>query len=98
VRRRHIITIRLDDVEKEALESLRKDMGVSMSELWRRLLVTVKVLYADNLPLTKALREDTDELKKIHRILRKSNMTLSDALKPIPKLIAVVSERERFSY
>jgi hypothetical protein len=86
------MTIRVDDIEKEIIESLAKDLGVSVSEVWRRLLVTVTVLYSDNLLLKDALRE-IKELEGVHRVLKQENIniTLSDALKSLPELAHIVS-------
>jgi len=94
MRRKHTMTVRVDDVEREVIESLARDLGVSRSEVWRRLLVTVAVIYSENLPLKDALR-DIKELEGVHRILKrkKINITLSDALKSIPELGHVLNRR-----
>ena len=94
LRRKHVMTVRVDDVEKEVVESLANDLGVSVSEVWRRLLVTVAVLYSDNLLLRDALRE-IKELEGVHRVLKRDNVNiiLSDALKSIPELGHVLDRR-----
>jgi hypothetical protein len=88
------MTIRVDDVEFEVLESMAKDLGVSKSEVWRRLLVTVAVLYSDNLLLRDAL-QNVRELEGVHRVLQEQNVTLSlsAALKSIPELGHVLNRR-----
>ncbi|MFQ6077434.1 MAG: ribbon-helix-helix protein, CopG family [Candidatus Bathyarchaeia archaeon] len=94
MRRRHTMTVRVDDTELEIIESMAKDLGVSRSEVWRRLLVTVAVLYSNNLPLKDSLR-NVKELEGVHQVLKNQNvtMTLSDALKSIPELGHVLSRR-----
>ena len=86
LKRENITTIRLSDEELEAVNSLAKRMGISQSELWRRLLITVKVLYDGKLKLRDALKED-GELKGVHKILKRSDLTLARALKPIPEIL-----------
>jgi len=94
MRRRHIMTVRVDDAEKEIIESMAADLGVSRSEVWRRLLVTVAVLYSDNLPFKDALR-NMKELEGIHKVLEEQNvtLTLSDALKSVPELGHILNRK-----
>jgi antitoxin component of RelBE/YafQ-DinJ toxin-antitoxin module len=97
LRRKHVMTVRVDDVEKEIVESMASDLGVSVSEVWRRLLVTVAVLYSNNLLLSDALRE-IKELEGVHRVLKNGgvSITLSDALKSIPELGHILNRRGGF--
>jgi len=96
MRRKHIMTVRVDDVEREVIESLAKDLGVSRSEVWRRLLVTVAVIYSESLSLKDALR-DIKDLEGVHRVLKNEgvDIALSDALKSIPELGHLLSRRGR---
>ena len=90
-KRKNVTTIRLNDDELEAVESLANRLGISQSELWRRLLITVKVLYDSKLKLRDALKED-EELKNIREILKRSDLTLARALKPIPEILKKLAE------
>jgi len=38
LRRRNIETIRLSDAEREIIENFARELGVSRSEVWRRML------------------------------------------------------------
>jgi len=90
--RRNIETIRLSDVEKEIIENFAKDLGVSRSEVWRRMLTHLWVLYQEDLTLDEALR-DVDELSKVHEVLKGLNIPLYKALKTVPELIEVLRKK-----
>jgi len=92
LRRRNIETIRLDDAEREVIQGFARELGVSRSEVWRRILVHMWILYQEDLSLKEALRE-SDELQPVHNILKGINMPLYKALKSVPELVEVLRRK-----
>jgi len=73
MRRNRIIPVRFTEVEYRIISNLAKQMGISKSEVIRRLIWTVRVLFSPHLPLKKAL-------------MKTRGTSLVDALRPIPEL------------
>jgi len=92
LRRRNIETIRLSDAEREIIENFARELGVSRSEVWRRMLTHLWVLYQEDLTLDEALT-NTDELAKVHEVLKGTNIPLYKALKSVPELIEILRRK-----
>lgn len=92
MRRKHIETIRLSDAEHEIIGNFAKELGISRSEVWRRMLTHLWVLYQEDLTLDEALK-DTDELAGVHKVLKGVNMPLYKALKSVPELIELMKRK-----
>ncbi|NVM57020.1 MAG: hypothetical protein HWN51_02720 [Desulfobacterales bacterium] len=93
-RRRNILTVRLDDSELVTVKKLANDLGVPVAEVWRRLLITVRVLYDSDLMLGDALRV-SESTMGVHKLLKKDgDIPLYDAIKPIPELIRILEAKE----
>lgn len=92
MRRRNIETIRLSDAEREIIENFARELGVSRSEVWRRMLTHLWVLYQEDLTLDEALR-NTDELAEVHEVLKGTNIPLYKALKSVPELIEILRRK-----
>jgi len=92
LRRRNIETIRLSDAEREIIENFARELGVSRSEVWRRMLTHLWVLYQEDLTLDEALR-NTDELAEVHEVLKGTNIPLYKALKSVPELIEILRRK-----
>lgn len=77
----YVVTIRLDAVEMEMLEQLRKELGgIAKSEVFRRLLWNIRILFDPDLPAREALMNYTGS----------DEPSLSDLLRPFPELIAII--------
>lgn len=94
LRRKHVETIRLSDAEYETIGNIAKDLGISRSEVWRKMLTHLWILYQDELSLNEALK-DTKELTKVHEILKSANASLPlyKALKSVPELIEIMRRK-----
>jgi len=92
LRRRNVETIRLSDAEREIIENFARELGVSRSEVWRRMLTHLWVLYQEDLTLDEALT-NTDELAKVHEVLKGTNIPLYKALKSVPELIEILRRK-----
>jgi hypothetical protein len=93
MRRRHVETIRLSDEEREVVENFAKDLGISRSEVWRRMLTHLWILYQEELSLDEALK-DTAELVRVHEVLRTgTNIPLYKALKSVPELVEILRRK-----
>lgn len=86
----HIV---VDDGMNRYIDDLCLGLGLTRSEVWRRMLVTVRTLYSDNLKFADAIRDDSD-MAPIHKALEGSNKTLVDALKPMSGLIQVLLSKK----
>ena len=85
--RNYVHTLRLNRTEHEMIEEVAKELHTSKSEVWRRLLWTVRTIFSSYLPAREALSDV---------VLDEHEPTLADMLKPVPKLIDVVlKEMER---
>lgn len=94
MRRRNILTVRLDDTELASVKKLANDLDVPVAEVWRRLLTTVRVLYDSDLELGDALKVSKATMG-IHRLLKKDgDIPLHEAIKPIPELIRILEAKE----
>jgi len=92
LKRTHVETIRLSDEEREVIETFAKELGVSRSEVWRRMLTHLWMLYQEDLSLDDALK-DIDELAGVHKILKGTNMPLYKALKSVPELVELLRRK-----
>jgi len=79
----HIV---VDDGMNKYIDDLCHALGLTRSEVWRRMAVTVRTLYSDNLKFVDAIRDDAD-MAPIHKALEGSNKSLVEALKPMSGLI-----------
>jgi len=77
------ISVRVSEIEYKMLKDASKELGVSISEVIRRLLWTVVILYSDLLPAVKAL---TVEVRGA------GSKRLADILKPLPTLFRIILE------
>ena len=80
----YIMTIRVDKHDYDDITELAEALGISKSEVWRRLLATVRILYSDYITLREALSQD------VEKVLDKP---LSSALKSLPELAEVVKTK-----
>jgi len=88
------VNFRISDDQYSEIERLAEQMGVSRSEVWRRLLLTVRVLYSPDLTLSDVLRNN-EETEKIHELLaRGHDLPLHEALRSIPELIEIIKAKE----
>ena len=92
MRRRHVETIRLSDEEREIIENFARELDVSKSEVWRRMLAHLWILYQEELSLDDALK-DTDELVRVHEVLKGTNIPLYKALKSVPELVEILRRK-----
>lgn len=74
-RKKHIITVRLDEFELSMVEDMADQLGVDMSEAIRRSLYVYRVLYDRNLKVKDAIIPFPDP-----------DQPLYEVLKPIPEL------------
>ena len=81
----HIVTIRLDDEEYEMVKELSNATGASISEVFRRLLWTTRILFSDYLPLREAFISATLDHEP----------TLAELLKPLPELMRIVIREKK---
>jgi len=77
MRRDRIIPVRFNEAEYDIISELAKEMGISKSEVIRRFIWTVRILFSSYLPLKEAL-------------IKARGTTLADALKPIPELMSII--------
>jgi len=88
------VNFRISDSQYLEIERLAEQMGVSHSEVWRRLLLTVHVLYSPDLTLSDVLRSN-EETEKIHELLAQGyDLPLHEALKSIPELVEIIKAKE----
>lgn len=80
----HTITVRLNDIEFDGVSDVSTKLGISKSEVIRRLYWTVRVLYSDKTTLRKALNTDDINCDK----------PLSTILRNIPELLIDMIEKE----
>lgn len=94
MQRRHNVNFRVSDAELAEIGRIAEHWGVPQSEVWRRLLTTVKVLYDSELTLSDALKPDK-RTKKIMELLEKiGDPPLYEVMKPIPELIRILDAKE----
>jgi len=88
------VNFRVSDDQYSEIERLAEQMGVSRSEVWRRLLLTVRVLYSPDLTLADVLRNN-EKTEKIHELLAQGyDLPLHEALRSIPELIEIIKAKE----
>jgi len=76
----HIIPIRLSDVEYEGICKAAEELGISKSEVFRRLYWTVRVLFSDKLKLKNALIEQTHPEEPLSYALRNIQELMDEIL------------------
>jgi len=81
--RKHIITVRLNDYEYDTISSIAEEMGCSKSEIIRRLIYTVSILYSELLPVEKALTIP---------VIGGEGKSLSSVLKPLSQLREIINK------
>jgi len=88
------VNFRISDEQHSEIERLAEQMGVSRSEVWRRLLLTVRVLYSPDLTLADVLRNN-EKTEKIHELLAQGHdLPLHEALRSIPELVKIIKAKE----
>jgi hypothetical protein len=82
-RKRRTVTIKVDDTEYEIIKDIADALGVPLGEAVRRAIWVFRILYDKDLTLDDALipSENNEYL---------GNRPLSDVLKPIPELSALL--------
>ena len=93
MRRRHNENFRVSDAELAEVERIAKQWGTPRSEVWRRLLMTVKVIYDEELTLRDALQVNKKTFK-LHKFLEKGDIPLYEAIRPVPELIRILDAKE----
>jgi len=94
VRFKHNVNFKVSDEELREIERLAEQMEVSRSEVWRRLLLTVRVLYSPDLTLADVLRNN-EKTEEIHELLAQGHdLPLHEALRSIPELIEIIKAKE----
>ena len=78
-RKRHSITVRLDEIELGIVKDIADALEVPLGEALRRAIWVFTILYDDNLKAKDALKENFDP-----------NAPLADALRPIPELAHIL--------
>jgi len=78
-RKKHHITIRLDDYELSIVDDISTQLNIDRSEAIRRALYVYRILYDENLKVKDALIPFPDP-----------DMPLYKALKPIPILAHII--------
>jgi len=81
----HTLTVRLNDIEFNGISEVSKKMGISKSEVVRRMFWTVRVLFSDKVILKEALL-NIDDID--------SDKPLSAALRNIPELLIDMIEKK----
>jgi len=81
----HTLTVRLNDIEFNGISEVSEKMGISKSEVVRRMFWTVRVLFSDKVLLKEALL-NIDDID--------SDMPLSAALRNIPELLIDMIEKK----
>lgn len=88
------VHFRITEREAREISDLSDKMEVSESEVWRRVLMTIRVIYDSDLSLLDALVLN-NRTAKIHRLLKRSDdIPLYEAIKPIPELIKILEAKE----
>jgi len=88
------VNFRVSEDEWKEIERMAKQWGCPHSEVWRRLLYTVRVIYSPDLMLSDVLQIN-DETIEIHRLLaRGHDMPLHEAMRPIPELASILRAKE----
>ena len=80
----YIVTIRLDEQEYMMVTNLSKNLNTSKSEVFRRLLWTVRILFDPSLTAKDALTSIVD-----------NSESLGDILKPLPELIRIIASKSK---
>lgn len=92
--RRNILTVRLNDSELASVKKLAGDLESPIAEVWRRLLLTVRVLYDSELMLSDALRPSKRTAKIFRLLKRDGDIPLYQAIKRIPELLDLLKAKE----
>lgn len=81
----HTLTVRLNDIEFDGVSEVAEKLGISKSEVVRRLFWTVRVLFSDKLTLKEVLLniDDVD-----------CDKPLSATLRNIPELLNNMIEKK----
>jgi hypothetical protein len=97
MRLRHNENFRVSDDEHREIARMAKEWGVPRSEVWRRLLLTVRVLYDSDLMLSDVLKID-DKTFEIHQLLAEGHdLPLHEAMRPVPQLADILRAKETLS-
>jgi len=83
-RKRHTVTFKVDDYERQIIKDIAEAFGVSMGEAVRRALWVFRVLYDQNLLVKDALKPSVFEEENI------GDKPLFEILKPVPELSAAL--------
>jgi len=90
------VNFRVDENEWREIERMARQWGCPHSEVWRRLLYTVRVIYSPDLMLSDVLQVN-DETIEIHKLLaRGRDMPLHRAMRSIPELARILRAKETF--
>lgn len=93
-KRRVFVGFRITEDEREQVKRWSKDMGVTSTEVWRRLLLTIRVLYDSNMTLSDALRINKKTIKIYQLLSDEGDVPLYMAIKPIPEMIDILRVKE----
>lgn len=94
---RHNENFRISGAERAEIVRMAKQWSVPRSEVWRRLLMTVRVLFDSDLLLSDSLRID-DKTFEIQQLLaRGHDLPLHEAMRPIPQLVDILRAKETLS-
>jgi len=77
-----VMTIRVPKEIYQDIELLSETLGISKSEVWRRMYWTVKILFDPKLKMSDALISN--------RYTKLRNKPLAEVLKPLPELLTIL--------
>lgn len=88
------MNFRVSDAEFAEIRRIAEHWGVPHSEVWRRLLATVKVIYDSDLTLCDALKPDKRTAKIASLLAKIGDPPLYEVMRPIPELIKILDAKE----
>lgn len=97
MRLKHYENFRTSDAERKEIARMAGEWEVPRSEVWRRLLMTVRVLFDSDLMLSDVLKID-DKTFEIQQLLAKGHdLPLHQAMRPVPQLADILRAKETLS-
>lgn len=87
------MNFRVSEAELSEIKRISEQWGTPCSEVWRRLLTTVKVLYDSDLTLSDALAPSRWSFRLVKQINKLGDKPLHEVMRPIPELIKILDAK-----
>lgn len=90
MRYKEYVGFRVSKEDREFVRAVAKRLGISESEMWRRLVVVFRIMYSDELNLSDIIKPSEKTMPILLYLDDIGDIPLPQALRPIPEIMKIL--------